>query len=100
MTFRLPHSALSLAVAATAILAAATFPESSYAGGNACQRWGNSEPQTLSNGEARKAIFCLINEKRDAVTGGLAVRGRLHNFRHGDRLARVRTLSRIPARSR
>jgi len=89
MTFRLPHSALSLAVAATAILAAATFPESSYAGGNACQRWGNSEPQTLSNGEARKAIFCLINEKRDAA--GLPAFDRSRELqkaaqRHNDRM--------------
>lgn len=66
MTLRLPHSALALAVALTAIFGAATFPETSEAS-SSCKRWGNSEPETLSNGEARKAIFCLINEKRDAA---------------------------------
>jgi uncharacterized protein YkwD len=54
-------------VSATAAFGAAGLPATALAGDNACDKWGNSAPDELSNGEARKAIFCLINEKRDSA---------------------------------
>lgn len=64
MTSRIRSTGLAVAVTAVAALASAGFPATSFAGDKACKRWGNAAPDTLSNGEARKAIFCLINEKR------------------------------------
>jgi uncharacterized protein YkwD len=67
MTSRLSKTALALAVSATAAFGAAALPGTALAGDRACQKWGNSAPDELSNGEARKAIFCLVNEKRDSA---------------------------------
>ena len=83
------NATLSVATAILAMLAAGTFPESSRAGGEACKRWGNSSPQSLSNGEARKAIRCLVNEKRrNAGLGPLERSKKLQKSaqRHNDRM--------------
>ena len=55
---------LAVTIAILTAFAAVTFPEASGAGGKACQRWGNASPDSLRPGEARKAVLCLINEKR------------------------------------
>ncbi len=83
------HVTLSLAIAILAIFAAGTLPESSQAGGEACKRWGNSSPGSLSNGEARKAILCLLNKKRqNAGLGALDRSKKLQKAaqRHNDRM--------------
>ena len=52
-----------VALAAVATLAlASTAP--AYAK-SACKTWGKTAPDQLRNGQARKAILCLINKQRD-----------------------------------
>lgn len=89
MTVARRNVTLSVAIAILSMFAVATFPESSQAGGKACKRWGNSSPESLSNGEARKAILCLVNEKRqDAGLKPLDRSKKLQKAaqRHNDRM--------------
>ncbi len=32
---------------------------------SACEQWGKTSPSKLTNGQAREAILCLVNRKRD-----------------------------------
>ena len=62
-----PKALLAVFTAALTLLvgaAAATAPDA-FAGSIACEQWGKASPSELSNGEARKAILCLVNRKRD-----------------------------------
>jgi uncharacterized protein YkwD len=54
--------ALALFVALLGLLAT---PVARPASASACGKWGDAEPTSLSGGEARKAIACLINKERD-----------------------------------
>jgi uncharacterized protein YkwD len=62
--FRWPHALLAIAFA-LALLALAASPATPSASASACKKWGDSEPNKLRNGEARKAILCLVNKERD-----------------------------------
>lgn len=59
---------VSLAIALLGLVALVVPAEAGRSGGkgggSACERWGSAKPDSLANGEARKAILCLINEKR------------------------------------
>jgi uncharacterized protein YkwD len=55
---------LALATLACAFAMAATSQAQAQAKASACERWGKSAPADLTTGQARKAILCLINEKR------------------------------------
>ena len=35
------------------------------AAASACGKWGDAQPDSIKPGEARKAVFCLINKQRD-----------------------------------
>jgi uncharacterized protein YkwD len=58
---RLTPVALLAALVVVAIAWAAA-PEASA---SACGKWGDAEPGSISNGETRKAVVCLINKQRD-----------------------------------
>ena len=50
-----------------ALLASVTAPTAlAKGGGGACERWGNTPPEQLRVGEARKAVLCLLNAERSA----------------------------------
>ena len=57
---------LPLLAVLAAAMAALLFapPMSGSASANACKRWGNDNPSSLRHGQARKAIMCLVNQKR------------------------------------
>jgi uncharacterized protein YkwD len=56
---------LALTVLAAAMTSAGV-PASAAAGGSgACRQWGDAHPGQLSNGEARAAVLCLVNRKRN-----------------------------------
>jgi uncharacterized protein YkwD len=62
---------LAVLTAAVALLLFAP-PMSGSASASACQRWGGDMPGKLHHGQARKAIRCLINQKRHSNgRGGL-----------------------------
>ena len=70
MTVRSTHLLAIVATAAMlALLAVASGPATSDASGksSACERWGKTSPSKLSNGQAREAILCLVNRKRDGA---------------------------------
>jgi uncharacterized protein YkwD len=50
---------------ATAASLAIGFAGTPNASASACGKWGDAEPGSISNGEARKAVHCLINKERD-----------------------------------
>lgn len=52
------------ALGAGLLMLAAWSPSISTAEASACQRWGDVSPKKLSNGQARDAIRCLINNER------------------------------------
>ena len=59
--------AVSLLTAALlAVLAMAVAAPSPATAASACKAWGKSSPDALRTGQARKAIFCLVNKERDA----------------------------------
>jgi uncharacterized protein YkwD len=62
-----PNSLLLLGCALLLVLAVAALgPGASRASAaGACGKWGDVEAQKLRNGEARKAILCLVNKQRD-----------------------------------
>jgi uncharacterized protein YkwD len=64
MALRARHVALAL-LAGVALLAAmaATVPAPAAAK-SACKEWGKTAPRELRNGQARKAVLCLINKER------------------------------------
>jgi uncharacterized protein YkwD len=53
--------ALAVVLVSGAMLAA---PEPAAAKPSACKRWGDQRPDDLTRKQARKAIRCLLNEKR------------------------------------
>ena len=57
--------AAALAFAATQVILAAASPPSATA--SACSKWGDTMPGKLAPKEARKAIVCLLNAKRQKV---------------------------------
>ena len=65
MVLRPQHLAVSL-LAALALLsagaAAAPAPASAL---SPCKAWGKMAPDDLRNGQARKAVLCLVNRQRD-----------------------------------
>jgi uncharacterized protein YkwD len=67
MILRPAHASLPSFIAAVVVLAllafAATAPPQAQAA-SACEKWGKTNPAHLSNGQARKAILCLVNQKR------------------------------------
>ncbi len=67
MAFRPGDIARALLVALAATLIGLAFsPLASGAGGaSACKQWAGAGPDELTNGQARAAILCLINRKRD-----------------------------------
>lgn len=65
MALPAPRIAARLAALVLVLAFALLGPSSSSASGNACKRWGNASPETLTNGQAREAILCLVNEQRD-----------------------------------
>ena len=67
MTIRLARPALALAAVAALALATLAFSGAVPAraeGSSACKKWGTTSPDRLSNGQARKAVLCLINKQR------------------------------------
>ena len=65
MAIRIATLSSLLAGALALLVLAAASPAASAAGGSACKQWGDSDPGSLANGEARKAVLCLINKQRD-----------------------------------
>lgn len=67
MAFRAGDTACGLVVAlAAALIGPAGSPLAAGAeGASACKQWGDSRPDELTSGQARGAILCLINRKRD-----------------------------------
>ena len=55
---------LLLALAAGLLTLIASSPSISTAAASACKRWGDVSPKKLSNGQARDAVLCLINNER------------------------------------
>ena len=53
------------AVLAVSIVAFAASASPASAA-SACKRWGQTQPAQLDTGEARRAVLCLVNRKRDA----------------------------------
>lgn len=77
---------MAAALTLLAIAASPTTP-SAFAGSSACS--GGASPDKLSNGEAREAILCLVNRKRDnAGLPGLDRNKKLQEAaqRHTDRM--------------
>lgn len=62
-----PHRALLALAFAVSLLALAGSPATPGAAASACGQSGNSKPDSLSTGEARDAILCLVNQERDKV---------------------------------
>lgn len=54
---------LFVLIAAAAVFAASPATLSAHA--SACGKWGKTNPEKLSNPQARKAVMCLINRERD-----------------------------------
>lgn len=76
----LPPLVATIAAALAVLLFAP--PMSGSASASACKRWGHDRPGKLQHGEARQAILCLINEKRQSHG-----RGSLHRDRRLQRAA-------------
>jgi uncharacterized protein YkwD len=55
--------ALTPALAATVLVILVAAPGAQARGG-ACDKYGNSQPTQLNKRQARKAILCLLNERR------------------------------------
>jgi uncharacterized protein YkwD len=53
-----------LLVLGAALLLLAASPSVPAAEGGACNAWGDTNPERLSNREARDAVLCLINNER------------------------------------
>jgi len=56
-----------IAAALLAVLAMAVASPPPAAAASACKAWGKTTPDQLRNGQARKAVLCLINRRRDAA---------------------------------
>ena len=65
MALRPQHLAVSLLVALTLMGAGAAVAPAPAAAMSACKAWGKTAPDELRNGQARKAVLCLINRQRD-----------------------------------
>lgn len=68
MTFRPTHLFAALVLAATlalVIVAGGAVTAGASGKSSACKSWGKTSPGQLTNGQARKAILCLVNRKRD-----------------------------------
>ena len=55
---------LAVLAAAALFLPLAGSPAATAASADACQRWGDQQPQNVSAGEARKATLCFVNRER------------------------------------
>jgi len=65
MAIRLRQVAFLAALAAAALLLAmAGSPAAPAASADACQRWGDQQPQKIATGQARKATLCFVNRER------------------------------------
>jgi len=60
---RLLPLALVAAIATAILLGGVTAPPAEAA--NACKRHGDRQPQNLTKKQARNAVICLVNRKRD-----------------------------------
>lgn len=81
-------SVISLALLATIALAASA-PSARAGTADPCKQWGDVRPDELSNGQARAAVLCLVNRKRDqAGLGSLNRDRRLQKAaqRHNERM--------------
>ena len=52
--------------AAALLLALAASPGAPAASADACQRWGDVQPQQMAPGQARKAVLCFVNRERSS----------------------------------
>jgi uncharacterized protein YkwD len=91
MAFRIGNTACALLVvlAAALIWLAASPLAAGAQGASACEQWGSSGPGALTNGQAREAIACLINRRRE--NAGLPALDRDRRLqkaaqRHNDRM--------------
>jgi uncharacterized protein YkwD len=64
MALRVRHVALVLLAAAAALAAMAASAPDPAAARSACKEWGKTAPRELRNGQARKAVLCLVNKER------------------------------------
>ena len=60
-----PHRALLALAFAISLLVLVGSPATPGAAANACGKAAKSNPDSLSTGEARDAILCLVNQQRD-----------------------------------
>ncbi len=86
-------AALLCSLTGALLLIAAALPERGAAakgGADACSRWGEARPGSITKGQARKATLCLINaERRQAGLRPLKRNKRLQRAaqRHNSRMA-------------
>lgn len=59
-----PHRALLALAFAVSLLALAGSPVTPGAAASACGQWGDSNPDSLTTGQARDAILCMVNQQR------------------------------------
>lgn len=59
--------AVSLITAALLAVLAMAAAGPAPAAASACKAWGKTSPDQLRTGQARKAILCLLNRRRDAA---------------------------------
>jgi uncharacterized protein YkwD len=86
-----------LAALAVAVLLPAASPLTSEAGAaSACKAWGKDRPKSLTTKQARRAVACLVNRKRNSHgLGDLDRDRRLHRSaqRHTRRMRNQRCFS-------
>jgi uncharacterized protein YkwD len=85
-----------VAAIVTVTLAVAAWQPPTAAAASACKRWGDKIPGQLSPKHARKAVICLINERRRSKgRGGIDGDGRLNRAArsHSNYMVRHRCFS-------
>ena len=55
----------ALASGSVPALATGSAPADAFGKSSACAQWGKTSPSKLTNGQARAAILCLVNRKRN-----------------------------------
>ena len=64
MTLRPQHLTLPLVLVLALLAALALSAPSPAAAASPCKTWGKTAPDKLRNGQARKAVLCLVNKQR------------------------------------
>jgi uncharacterized protein YkwD len=64
MTLRPLHLTLPIVLALALLAALALSAPSPAAAASPCKTWGKTAPDQLRNGQARKAVLCLVNKQR------------------------------------